>query len=96
MPDERYYRRTKHRQWREKVLRRDGYLCAECRKYGRRDREGNPVAATHAHHIRSVEEHPELRYVVSNGVSLCAACHNKLEPRVGIAMKKRGKASPHP
>lgn len=30
------YHRAKHRAWREKVLRRAGYLCEECARYGRR------------------------------------------------------------
>lgn len=75
MANDPYYGTAKHRTWREKVLRRDKYLCQECAKYGRK-REAN-----HAHHIIPREERPDLAAVVSNGVSLCAACHNRLEPR---------------
>jgi 5-methylcytosine-specific restriction protein A len=86
-----FYKRKRHLKWREKVLRRDKYLCRECAKYGRR------TSATHAHHILSVEEHPEMRYVVSNGVSLCGGCHNKIEPRTRIAaQKRRGGEAPPP
>ncbi len=90
MSNETYYKRKRHLEWRKKVLRRDKYLCKECAKYGRR------TPATHAHHIRSVKEWPELRYVVSNGVALCAGCHNKIEPRNRIAThnRHRGEAPP--
>lgn len=55
MPSDRYYDRKRHREWREKVLRRAHYECEECRKYGRRDAKGLPVAATTAHHIKPRE-----------------------------------------
>jgi len=82
MPGDPYYTSTKHKEWREKVLRRDGYLCQECKKYGRN------IPATHAHHIKSRDEYPELQYRISNGISLCAQCHNKLEPRIPPDVKK--------
>lgn len=75
MPDNKHYQSGKHRRWREKVLRRDRYLCTECLRYGRK------TPATHAHHIKPVETYPELAYDLDNGRSLCGACHNKLEPR---------------
>lgn len=92
MPDDGYYRCSRHRKWREKVLRRDGYLCQECAKYGRK------TPATHAHHIRSVQDAPQLRYALSNGVALCAACHNRIEPRTSRAGRSRcgGSHPPHP
>lgn len=74
------YHCAKHKRWREAVLRRAGYLCEECKRYGRVDEGGNPIAATVAHHIRPVEEAPELRYDRRNGRALCAACHNKYHP----------------
>ena len=76
MPSDPFYSTAKYKRWRERVLRRGGYLCAECAKYGRR------VEATHAHHILPRKDHPELAYDVSNGMALCTACHNKIEPRV--------------
>ena len=75
-----FYGTAKYKAWREKVLRRAGYLCEECKRYGRTDENGLPVAATTAHHIKHVDECPELRYDVTNGRALCAACHNKAHP----------------
>lgn len=85
MPGDRHYHEKKHREWREKVLRRAGYLCEECKRYGRTDENGLPVRATTAHHIKHLDEHPELAYVVSNGRALCEACHNNAHPEKGGA-----------
>lgn len=74
-----YYQSVKHKAWRDKVMRRDKYLCQECARYGRR------TAATHAHHIKPREDYPELQYDVSNGRALCLACHNKEHPEKGGA-----------
>ena len=52
MPNDPYYQTAKHKAWKEKVLRRAGYLCEECRRYGRLGRDGLPVRATTAHHIK--------------------------------------------
>ena len=62
---------------RAQILRRDGYLCQECRKYGRM------TQATTVHHIQHVEDHPELAYNDDNLVSLCEKCHNKMHPEKG-------------
>lgn len=70
----------KSKKWRRKrlcILRRDGYLCVECKKYGRkRD-------AVTVHHIQHADEFPELVYEDKNLVSLCSACHNKMHPEKG-------------
>lgn len=64
---------------RRAILRRDGYLCQECKRYGKR-REAVTV-----HHIKHLDEHPELALEDSNLVSLCNACHNKMHPEKGGA-----------
>jgi len=77
MPDDKHYRLARHRKWRAAVLRRDKYLCQRCLRYGKH------TSASHAHHIKPRETHPELAYVVSNGIALCAACHNREHPEKG-------------
>lgn len=86
MPSDRYYDSKRHRVWREKVLRRAHFECEECRRYGRRDSHGLPVAATTAHHIKPRELYPELQYRLDNGRALCAACHNRAHPEKGGRM----------
>ena len=53
--------------WRTAVLKRDGNACRSC---GATDR-------LHAHHIVGWAVEPSLRLDVSNGVTLCKACHSR-------------------
>lgn len=71
------YKSKRWRRKREAILRRDGYKCQECKKYGRA-REAVTV-----HHIKHADTHPELAYEDSNLVSLCNPCHNKMHPEKG-------------
>ena len=52
-------------------------MCVECRKYGRQSE------VVTVHHIKHVDEYPELAYIDSNLESLCNACHNKMHPEKG-------------
>lgn len=70
----------KSKRWKEKrnyILKRDNYLCQECKKYGRRV-DGDVV-----HHIIPIEEAPELAFVDDNLITICKTCHNKLHPEKG-------------
>ena len=62
---------------REHILRRDKYLCQNCKRYGRR------TEAVTVHHIEHLEDRPDLALEDSNLVSLCNACHNKMHPEKG-------------
>lgn len=68
---------------RQKILRRDGYMCRQCRRYGRA-REAKEV-----HHIKHVDEYPELAWKDENLISLCHACHNKMHPEKALAARGR-------
>jgi 5-methylcytosine-specific restriction enzyme A len=66
--------------WKKKrlyILNRDGYLCQECRKYGRN------TEAKIVHHIIEVEDQPELKLKNDNLISVCPSCHNKEHPEKG-------------
>lgn len=54
--------------WRNEVFKRDDWTCQECRIKGKK---------LHPHHIKSFSEYPELRLIVSNGLTLCHDCHKK-------------------
>lgn len=63
-----------YRQWRTAVFSRDCWTCREC---GDRSGRGHEVILE-AHHIKSFNDYPELRFVTSNGITLCKPCHNKI------------------
>ena len=68
------------KKWKRKkaaILKRDGYLCQHCKRYGK------AVAATTVHHIEHLDTSPELALKDENLVSLCAKCHNEQHPEKG-------------
>jgi 5-methylcytosine-specific restriction endonuclease McrA len=52
--------------WRTKVVTRDRYTCQRC---------GQTRGKLNAHHVKPWAKHPELRFDVSNGITLCIPCH---------------------
>lgn len=71
------YTSVKWKKFRASILRRDGYRCKICARYGRM------VPATEVHHIKHTDEYPELVYDPQNLVSLCKSCHNRQHPEKG-------------
>lgn len=70
--------RYKTAKWQRKrgiVLRRDGYLCRECKRYGKH------TPAECVHHVYPAEHWPELIFHDVNLISLCNNCHNKMHDR---------------
>lgn len=63
---------VEYRRWRFDVFMRDKFTCQECGD----DKGGNLVA----HHIKSFADFPELRFEISNGITLCTKCHKKHHP----------------
>jgi len=59
-------------EWRAAVFERDGYKCQECGQGG----------TLNAHHIKSWASHPESRFDIENGVTLCFDCHAKEHPHI--------------
>ena len=74
MTEAEFCKTSKWKHMREKILRRDKYLCVDCKRYGRL------TQATTVHHIKHFDQYPELALTPSNLVSLCSACHNKVHP----------------
>lgn len=61
-------------EWRKAVFERDSYTCQECGAKGR----------LNAHHVKQWSYHPDLRFDVSNGITLCEECHSKKHPHLKI------------
>ncbi|MCM1273204.1 MAG: HNH endonuclease [Clostridium sp.] len=69
------YKGSRWQKKRAYILKRDGYKCRECARYGRM-RDG-----VHVHHVYPVEYYPSEAYNNCNLITLCAACHNKMHNR---------------
>lgn len=55
------------REWMKAVKNRDGWKC--------RIADENCNGRMEAHHILNWKDHPELRYEINNGITLCHAHH---------------------
>lgn len=55
---------TKPTEWSKAVKIRDG-KCMKC----------SSLNNLHAHHIKPKATHPELKYEITNGMTLCYTCH---------------------
>lgn len=56
---------SEFKKWRKEVFEYDNYTCWICELGGR----------IHPHHLKSFSKYPELRFVKSNGLTLCEYCH---------------------
>lgn len=70
------YNTKRWEQKRTHILRRDGYLCQESKRYGKR------VDANTVHHIYPVEEYPEYAWCDWNLISLSDKVHNSMHDRI--------------
>ena len=67
----------KYKEWRKQVFLRDNFTCQECKS--KKD--------IHPHHIKPFAQYRDLRFVISNGITLCSKCHGKIH---GINFSKTG------
>ena len=78
------YNSPKWQRLKEKVLRRDDYLCQNCKRYGKH------TPAQHVHHVNPVEFYPKLQYNPYNLIALCCSCHNKMHDRDSHKLSTEG------
>lgn len=60
-----------YKRWRKAVYERDNYTCVHCG-----DNKGGNL---NADHIKPFSSHPELRFDIDNGRTLCVDCHHKTD-----------------
>lgn len=65
-PNKKKHRGNLHAKWQNAVISRDNGVCQDC---------GATNIELHAHHIKPYKSFPDLRYDVSNGITLCYKCH---------------------
>ena len=86
------YKTVRWQNLRERRLKLDGYMCKECRRYGRTN-TGDTV-----HHIYQAKDYPDLFWNIKNLITLCRECHNEMHDRktgeltkLGIELMERNK-----
>lgn len=72
-----FYHTPAWRRLRIQALERDHYLCQACL------RKKRFTKATEVHHIKEVEDFPELALTLSNLESLCWPCHEETKNKTG-------------
>ena len=79
-----FYKLPRWKRLRESVQRRDGYMCQESRRFGKR------VEATTVHHVFPRDAFPEYQWEPWNLVSLAGDVHDKMHDRVTGELTDRG------
>ena len=70
------YSTARWKRLRAAALRRDGYLCRENLRYGRR------VEASYVHHVWPAEDYPEYAWCLWNLITLTKASHGAMHDRL--------------
>lgn len=71
---------SRMKSWRISVFKRDGFTCQECGY--------DKGKILEAHHVKSFASYPELRFEISNGLTLCKPCHMKTDSYAKITITK--------
>lgn len=79
-----FYKATVWKNKRKRILKRDEYVCRECKRYGK------TTAATTVHHVIPLEQRLDLKYANDNLISLCSKCHDKMHDRTNNQLTKLG------
>lgn len=69
------YNSPRWKRKRARILKRDGYMCQESKRYGKR------IDADTVHHIWPAEDYPEYQWCDWNLISLAGVVHNKMHDR---------------
>ncbi len=78
------YHSTRWKKKRAHILKRDGYMCQDCKRYGKR------VDATMVHHIYPAEEYPEYQWCDWNLIAMCGKSHEKMHDKTNDRLTVEG------
>lgn len=73
----RFFQEPAYKAWRLRIYQRDKFACRKCGARGR-------TAKLNAHHIYRWADRPDLRYELSNGITLCKGCHDAVKGQEDI------------
>ena len=79
-----FYKTTRWKKLRDRILRRDGYKCQLSARFGRN------IQADTVHHIFPREQFPEYQYEPWNLVSVSARMHDRLHDRNTNQLTREG------
>lgn len=79
--DKKIRQSLEYKQWRRAVFQRDNYMCILGGK-----EHGSKLRADH---IKPFSLFPELRFILSNGRTLCEECHKKTDTYGGRLINKK-------
>ena len=80
------YNSPRWKRKRARILKRDGYMCQESKRYGKR------IDADTVHHIWPAEDYPEYAWCDWNLISLANCVHNKMHNRDTRELTEFGEA----
>lgn len=78
--NERVRKSFKYKLWREGVFKRDNYTCQKYKIKG---------GYLHPHHIKNFAEFPDLRFRISNGITLSDKAHKEFHKIYGLKNNTR-------
>lgn len=83
-----FYNSIEWRRKRDAIKERDHYECQACKRQGKvgidvyeANRNGRKKIKLVVHHIKELEDNPELKLDDDNLETLCVECHNKIHDR---------------
>lgn len=82
--NDQFYKTQRWKHLRDSILRRDGYLCQESKRYGK------IIQANTVHHIFPREDFPEYQWSPWNLISLCNAEHEAMHCRDSGELTEKG------
>lgn len=66
------YKEKRYVRWRNRIYKRDRYVCQLCEKAG---------GSLQAHHIVPKYKYPSKIYNIDNGITLCYGCHQEVHAK---------------